>query len=121
MKVKAFLCVFIFDQPFISCFFPAYSWVFPDFLARFLAFFGFLGKILGTSWFFLRGFFVLKTLFVRFFSRKNLTFFLARSCKIVHILGVFGKNLVKILTKGFRKLQDSWQEFQDILHWNNAE
>ena len=43
--------------------------------------------------------------------------FLARSCKIVHILGALGKNLAKILTKGFRNLQDSWQEFQDILHW----
>ena len=43
--------------------------------------------------------------------------FLARSCKIVHILGALGKNLAKILTKGFKNMQDSWQEFQDILHW----
>ena len=27
------------------------------------------------------------------------------------------ETLVKILTKAIRKLQDSWQEFQDILHW----
>ena len=42
---------------------------------------------------------------------------LARSYKIVHVLGALSKNLVKIVTKIFKNLQDSWQKFQDILHW----
>ena len=86
--------------------FLAFSWISWQDSWRFLDFLGFLDKILGFSW----KVSVLKTLFLRFFSRKNWAFFLkflARSCKIVHILGALGKNLVKILTKGFRKLQDS--------------
>ena len=42
---------------------------------------------------------------------------LGKILQFLHILGTLGKNLVKIFTKGFRKMQDSWQEFQDILHW----
>ena len=38
--------------------------------------------------------------------------FLARSCKIVHILGALDKNLAKILTKGFTKMQDVFKNFK---------
>ena len=99
--------------------FPAYSWVFPDILARFLDYLGSRDKILETSWFFLRGFFCTKIIFCAFFRSKKLTIFLkflARFCKIVHILGALGKNLAKILSKGFKNLQDSCQEFQNLLH-----
>ena len=43
--------------------------------------------------------------------------FLARPCKIVRILGALGKNLAKILAKGFTKMQDPYQEFQEFSHW----
>ena len=36
---------------------------------------------------------------------------------IIHNLGGLDKNRAKILTKSFRNMQDSWQELQDILHW----
>ena len=48
---------------------------------------------------------------------QSLYFGRIRSCKIVHSLDALGKNLAKILTKGFKNYQDSWQELQDILHW----
>ena len=72
---------------------------------------GFLDKVLGTSWFFLRGFCIKNPFCAFFFGRKIWHFlkFLVRSCKIVHILGALGK--------GFRKVQDSWQDLQDISHW----
>ena len=113
MKVEAFFL----DFPGFLGKILGISWIFLDFLTRFLAFLGFLTRFLV----FPEKFFILKTLFVRFFSRKNWAFFLkflTRSCKFVHILGALGKNLVKILTKAFRKLQDSWQEFQDFFHWD---
>ena len=43
--------------------------------------------------------------------------FMPRSCKIVSILGALDKNLAKILTKVFTKMQDSYQEFQEFSHW----
>ena len=43
--------------------------------------------------------------------------FLARSCKILQFLGLLGKSLGKILTKKFKNIQDSYQEFQEFLHW----
>ena len=39
--------------------------------------------------------------------------FLTRSCKIVHILGA----LAKIPTKGFTKMQDFYQDFQEFSQW----
>ena len=117
MEAKAFLCVLIHHHALISCNFPLIlgfsriswqdSWHFLDFLTRFVVF--------PESFLYQKPFCV-------FFSRKGSSFFLkflAKSCKIVHMLGALGKNLVKILTKGFRNFQDSWQEFQDILHWVN--
>ena len=126
MKVGAFFL----DFPGFLGMILGISWIFLDFLTRFLAFLGFLGKILGISWIvldfltrflaflgfldkilgFSREVFCTKAPFCAFFQSKKLDDFLkflARSCKIVHILGALGKNLVKILTKAFRKLQGS--------------
>ena len=38
------------------------------------------------------------------------------SCKIAHFLGALDKNLAKIVTEGFTKMQDSYQEFQEVSH-----
>ena len=81
---------------------------------------GFLDKILGTSLVFPERFFCTKITF----RLKNWAFFLkffVRSFKILHILGALGKNLGKILTKGFKNLLYYWQTLQDVLHWEVTE
>ena len=40
--------------------------------------------------------------------------------KILQIRGFLGKNLGKILTKKSRNIQDSHQELQEFLHWEEA-
>ena len=45
--------------------------------------------------------------------------YLETFAKFLYILCNLGKNLGQIFTKGFTKMQDSHQEFQEISHWSH--
>ena len=73
-------------------------------------------QILGIFHFF-EGFSGLKTLFVRFCVRKNrqTPSSLGKIWKDWSYFCTLGRNLTKILTNGFRNMQDSWHKFREKL------
>ena len=89
MKIKAFSCSFIHDDPLVSYFFPLIlgfsriscqdSWIFFDSLKRFLEFLGLLDRILGFS----REVFLYQNPFCEFFQSKKLGIFLEVLGKIL--------------------------------------